>query len=392
MTDTENLKATKTPNQFKISRLQYLSWKQFNGKLSIESGSGLKWSLDFSQGKALWATGGVHPLRLWQRSIILHCPEKLSDFMALRDNFENWEHRAIISLLRQQQISQQQAELAIADTLGEILFDIVQQVSIGKLTYSYSQKPLGESPTAPIDTEVALKHTLQAWDAWRKAGFAKISPNLAPVLKQPEALQQQASPTVYQNFITLLNGSNSLRDLAVQMNQDLLLLTRSLIPFIRQGIVKLVEIPDVSLPTNVAIAVNTTPPLSSPSRARESPLIACVDDSPQTCQIMEKIFTGAGFRFVSIQNPVEALPTLIQHKPDLIFLDVMMPIVNGYEICSQLRRVSLFADTPMIILTGSDGLIDRVRAKVVGASDFLSKPVDAQKVLGAVRKYIHVPF
>lgn len=392
MTDSENLTASKTPNQFKISRLQYLSWKQFNGKLTIESHSGLKWHLYFSQGKLLWATGGVHPLRLWQRSLILHCPEKLSDFMALRDNFENWEYRAITSLLKEQQLSLPRAMSAIADTIGEMLFDIIQQASIGQLSYSYSQKPLGESFTTPIDTEFALKHTLQAWEAWRQAGFAKVSPNLAPVMQQPEALQQQTSPTVYQNFITLLNGNNTLRDLAVQMKQDSLLVTRSLIPFIRQGIIKLVEIPDVSLPMEGPTTLKTTYPPSYQSQPRQAPLIACVDDSPQTCQIMEKIFTRAGFRFVSIQNPVEALPSLIQHKPDLIFLDVMMPIVNGYEICSQLRRVSLFANTPMIILTGSDGLIDRVRAKVVGASEFLSKPVDAQKVLATVRKYISVPY
>ena len=85
---------------------------------------------------------------------------------------------------------------------------------------------------------------------------------------------------------------------------------------------------------------------------------------------------------------MQALPVLIENKPDLIFLDLIMPVANGYEICSQLRRNSLFVNTPVIILTGSDGFIDRVRAKVVGATDFLSKPVAADKVMAAVHRYV----
>jgi chemotaxis family two-component system response regulator PixG len=80
---------------------------------------------------------------------------------------------------------------------------------------------------------------------------------------------------------------------------------------------------------------------------------------------------------------------LLSRKPDLIFLDLVMPNTNGYEICSQLRKVSAFRITPIIILTGNDGIIDRVRAKIVGASDFLSKPVDAETVLAVTSKHLN---
>jgi chemotaxis family two-component system response regulator PixG len=173
------------------------------------------------------------------------------------------------------------------------------------------------------------------------------------------------------------------------------LLTRSLSPYIRKGIFGLVEaadLPALTIPAKTQSSPKVSFSQKQTVKSTEtvkaiSPLIACVDDSPQTCQMMEHILTQAGFRFVSIQDSVQALPILLQRKPDLIFLDLMMPVVNGYEICSQLRRVGIFANTPMIILTGNDGLIDRVRAKVVGASDFLPKPVDAEKILSAVRKY-----
>ncbi len=66
-----------------------------------------------------------------------------------------------------------------------------------------------------------------------------------------------------------------------------------------------------------------------------------------------------------------------------------MPIASGYEICTQIRRVSIFAKTPVIILTGSDGIFDRVRAKVVGSNEFVSKPVNADKIMNMIHKYIY---
>ena len=62
---------------------------------------------------------------------------------------------------------------------------------------------------------------------------------------------------------------------------------------------------------------------------------------------------------------------------------------NGYEICSRLRKVAAFRDTPIVILTGNDGVIDRVRAKVVGATDFLTKPVESELVLEVAQKYLN---
>jgi chemotaxis family two-component system response regulator PixG len=66
-----------------------------------------------------------------------------------------------------------------------------------------------------------------------------------------------------------------------------------------------------------------------------------------------------------------------------------MPNTNGYEICTQLRKVSTFRNTPIIILTGNDGIIDRVRAKLVGATDFLSKPVNVEIVLAVARQHLN---
>jgi two-component system, chemotaxis family, response regulator PixG len=376
-------------NQFQISRIQYFSWKQFSGELQIQSDQSVNWSLFFQQGKLIWAKGGIHPYRLWLRSLIKGTPElvgKISQLPPVNDN--SWgQYQLLQMLVKQKHLTANQALTVITNVLTELLFDITQQSFTQELTYSYDQKKIISFPVALFDTEQVLKQVNDIWEEWRKAGLAKVSPNLAPVIRQADKLEHNTPKGVYQNFVKVMDGKNTLRDLSSQLNQDTLLLTRSLVGYIRQGIIGLIEIQDLT--TLIVENPKFTETPKTPTNTHSAPLIACVDDSPQTCKIMQQIFVSAGYRFVGIQNPVEALPILLERKPDIIFLDLMMPVVNGYEICSQLRRVPIFAHTPMIILTGSDGLIDRVRSKVVGASDFLTKPVEAYKVLAAVNKYLH---
>lgn len=65
-----------------------------------------------------------------------------------------------------------------------------------------------------------------------------------------------------------------------------------------------------------------------------------------------------------------------------------MPDTNGYEICASLRKLSLFRNTPIIILTSNDGMIERVRSKIIGASDFMAKPINPEEVLVIVNKHL----
>ncbi len=268
--------------------------------------------------------------------------------------------------------------------VAEILFDIAQRINCESLSCDRQQEVILEAPVGSINLQISLKQMQDSWNNWSKAGLANVSPNLAPVLRRPQTLQKQVSSSVYNNFVNLINGKHTLWDLAVKMNQSVLPITRSLLPYINQGITEFVEVPDIPLPATQIKNKSTVPQTNTSTM----PLIACIDDSPQVCKILEQIITANGLRFIAIQDSVQALPILMQTKPDLIFLDLMMPVVNGYEVCSQLRRTSLLSKTPVVILTSSDGLFDQVRSKVFGATEFITKPIIPNQVIEMVNKHI----
>ncbi len=287
----------------------------------------------------------------------------------------------LYSWVEQRQITREQAAQVIGSVVAEVLFDVTQAMQV---TYQVEPENSSFPQLVLLDAEQVITEVQQVWQTWQKAKIADRSPNRAPVIRQPEQLQQKTSASVYQVLTKLLDGQRTLRDLAVKMKRDVVEVTCSLLPYIQAGLVELIDIPDLASP------IAPTPPVFPPLEAiRLGPLVACVDDSPAVCRCMEKILTTADYRFLAIQDSLRAIATLLTQKPDLIFLDLVMPNTNGYEICTQLRKVTAFQNTPIVILTGNDGIIDRVRAKLVGASGFLSKPVNPEAVLAVARQHLN---
>ena len=116
--------------------------------------------------------------------------------------------------------------------------------------------------------------------------------------------------------------------------------------------------------------------------------VVYVDDSWEDCQTMADIVQGAGYTYANISDSLQVLPQLVEYNPQLIFVELTLPVVNGYELCAQIRRVTIFNDTPVVIVTGNERLTDRVRARMVGASGFLSKPLRAPRVLKVLNRYL----
>lgn len=378
------LAETINSNDF-VSSLAILKQERFSGKLVIKD-QGKEWNIYLFLGRILYATGGSHPVKRWRRNVLAYCPQVDVNALKFPENNANitgeisWEYLLLYSAVEQQHITRDQAAKIIASIVAEVLFDITQATNIA---CEIKPENLSVPQLVLLDPGQAIAEAQHAWQNWQKAKLADRSPNRAPVIRDSEQLQQQVSPAVFQNLTKLLDGQRSLRDIAIGMKRDVMEVTASLLPYIQSGLIEFIDVPDA--PPPVAPPTATSQPKVSASNS----LIACVDDSPLVCQSLEKILTTAGYQFVAIQDSLRAIATLLTRKPDLIFLDLVMPNTNGYEICSQLRKVSLFRDTPIIILTGNDGIIDRVRAKLVGATDFLSKPVDAQTLLEVTQTHLN---
>jgi twitching motility two-component system response regulator PilG len=83
----------------------------------------------------------------------------------------------------------------------------------------------------------------------------------------------------------------------------------------------------------------------------------------------------------------EALSIIADHHPDLIFVDIMMPRLDGYQTCALIKHNELYRGIPVIMLSSKDGLFDRARGRIVGSEQYLTKPFTRDELLGAIRKH-----
>ncbi|BAY82172.1 response regulator receiver protein PatA [Calothrix parasitica NIES-267] len=116
--------------------------------------------------------------------------------------------------------------------------------------------------------------------------------------------------------------------------------------------------------------------------------IVCIDDSPTVLTAIQSFLDEQVFSVVGFSEPLNALMQILRTNPDLILLDVEMPNLDGYELCSLLRKHSYFKDVPVIMVTGRKGFIDRAKAKMVRASGYLTKPFDQSELLKIIFQHL----
>jgi len=116
--------------------------------------------------------------------------------------------------------------------------------------------------------------------------------------------------------------------------------------------------------------------------------VMVIDDSKTIRRTAESLLKKVGCDVVVADNGFEALPVINEHQPDIIFIDVMMPRLDGYQTCALLKNNSNFNNTPVIMLSSKDGLFDRAKGRVVGAEQYLTKPFSREDLLGAIRTHL----
>lgn len=392
--DTDNLAVYSL-----VEQLRGYGRKQFTGKLELHSVKDYKWSIYYCHGRLVWASGGAHNYRRWRRLMGQYKLQIDFNKISFRtiDEIRLWDYQVLVILMKRMVLTREQITPIIEGFVQEVLFDIIQCAANEKITYYCDFEDEIAPVIALIHAEHAIDQAHQEWLTWRKAGIADFSPNLAPWIKRPSQLKEEASELTYKTLITILDGRRSLRELATWMKKDLLNLVQSLMAYYHRGMVGLVEVQDIESPIsalslsatrNESAQLSESSPTQKKTDLMARPLIACVDDSNQVCATIEQIVTGFGFGFLGIRDSINVLPLLVEMRPEMIILDLVMPIVGGYELCTQIRRIPEFKDTPILILTSNDTLFDRLRSKFVGATAFISKTAGNEKIGEQIQRYL----
>ncbi|WP_414518135.1 response regulator [Nostoc sp. PCC 9305] len=351
------------------------------------------------------------------------------------------EYQAISWLVSQQHLHSTQAAVLVQELVKEVIESFLL---IKEGTYELTA-PLERMPKiCRLGVEKILEHCqvrLQNWQAF----IPKISsPYQRPYLLINSKFDEQDLPNLQPDLINWMKGF-SLCHLAVILNQDEIQLARNLYPYILKGAIILHEpdppfdkLPKIfeerslfsklisglvdtkeelsstvnsyqNIPEEKIVPVQRLPQISTPPKENfQEPTISnninsasqrvtaatvtvkkvhkivSVDDSPTILKEISYFLENENFSVVTINDPVKAVLSIIRHKPDLILLDLNMLGIDGYELCRIIRNNSLFKNTPIIFVTGNKGIVDKVKAKLVGASGYLTKPFTRAELLKIV--------
>ncbi|MDV3350236.1 response regulator [Leptothoe sp. LEGE 181152] len=405
-------------------KIQRAKESLFTGVLAIGTHNEVEWFLYFLVGQIVWANTRTHSKRRWHRQCLKYSPDLSKK--AIHDIAHQPEnYKVMAQLVMQQKFSREQFSQVVIGCISEILFDIIYQATLElktsqKLIYKVSSRNGANFPCIGLHREPIWQQVQQDWHAWQQANLTDYNPNLAPKIIRADILRERTSEATFRELEKLADGRLTLRDLAVKTGQPLILLTQSLIPHIRRDLMKLVNVKDLSsapyikprTPTSfvpssgshhsvakkraaVTSSMKANPvkrqrpcTCSQANNDKGKAVVAYVDDNLADSQAMADIFKESDYRYVNISDSLQALTKLLELKPQLIFLDLVMPVVNGYELCAQIRRISVLKDVPVIIMTNNNSIPDRVRAKVVGSNGFLGKPIKPKRVLKVVLKHL----
>ncbi|NOZ09785.1 MAG: response regulator [Gammaproteobacteria bacterium] len=113
-----------------------------------------------------------------------------------------------------------------------------------------------------------------------------------------------------------------------------------------------------------------------------------IDDSNTIRRTTEALLKKAGYNVFTASDGFEAMSMITDHQPDIIFVDIMMPRLDGYQTCSLIKNNSQFKNTPVVMLSSKDGLFDRARGRIAGSEEHVNKPFTQQELVQAINKHV----
>lgn len=118
--------------------------------------------------------------------------------------------------------------------------------------------------------------------------------------------------------------------------------------------------------------------------------VMVIDDSNTIRRSAEIFLLQAGCQVILAEDGFDALAKIADHRPDVIFVDIMMPRLDGYQTCALIKNNSEFKSTPVIMLSSKDGLFDKAKGRIVGSDQYLTKPFSKNELLAAIEQHTHI--
>lgn len=369
------------------SILQLIELGQRTGLLFVEAYAEAlpqTWFIFFLNGQIVYSQeegGSVFRLRDYLRyyRINLQREEKLPTTDSDK-SLEAPEYGYLWRLLEQDIINPIQARSIIHGLVHETLFDLLS-LREGNFIFELD-KPLTPQLTtleiAPLVNKVFKQ--VQEW----KLLYPYIQcPDQCPVLTDIERLRSSLASSTVEKLQHWADGKTSLRQLARFLNRDVLTLAKAIYPYVQQGLIHIVSVENQSSFTHN----RSTQQHSQENQSIKG--IVCIDDALAICEKVQSILQPQGYNAIAFTNPLEALNRVFQLQPHLILCDIVMPDLDGYQLCAMLRHSSAFRLVPIIMLSAKTSYIDRAKANMVGATDYLTKPFESTELLLLIKKYLN---
>jgi twitching motility two-component system response regulator PilG len=286
------------------------------------------------------------------------------------------EYGYLWALLENHILTPAQGRNIIHSMIHETLFDLL---SLHQGSFTFEMGSALAPQLTSLEISSLLAKIVQQVQQWKQFHPHIQSPNQCPIVSDPAQLRVALPANTFNTLRRWADGHTSIRQMARYLNRDVLTVAKAIYPFVQQGLVQVFFQPSVA-------AANNKIELSSPETKVKR--VVCIDDDNVIRKTVESILNEQGYEATGISSPLEALSLVFKLKPDLILCDIAMPELDGYEICAMLRNSTAFRHTPIVMLTGIDGFIDRVQARMAGATDYFTKPFGESELLMLVEKYV----
>lgn len=360
---------------------------QFSGQLRFKDRQGNVSIFFLFLGRIVFCSGGIHPVRRWNRNLTLYCHDLIADVEGVKrdvksvigtESLISWQYDLLSLWVKQEKLNREQIYRLIRGITEEVLFDLTQ---VGKVRYELKPDKFfsNSTPLVLIKSEEIIAQVWKFWQAWQNTKLADFSPNLAPIIENEQQLVIQLSPLTAEMLQQNLDGKTTLRDLAVQLRQNLLQMSRSLLIYVEWGLVGLKEIEDLDDPE----AEN------SEKVGSKSVLVAYLDDSSGMTQRMKHIILKAGYKFLSIKKSSDITDVCLDKKPNFIFMNMKMSNLDYYHTCVQLRQLDVLHQTPIFLMSHNISMLAKIRAKMAGISDLTEILAPPEVIISLIEKYLH---